>query len=64
MERPAYLKVSVSIPWELLSEFDALLGEHGYTRSEAIRRGMRMVIRELRKRERYKTLAKGEEVST
>jgi len=55
-----FLKISVSVPWELLSEFDKIIEEHGYQRSEAIRRGMRTVIDELQKRKRYKSLAEGE----
>lgn len=54
------MKISVSVPWELLSEFDKIIEEHGYQRSEAIRRGMRTVIDELQKRKRYRSLAEGE----
>ena len=55
-----FLKISVSVTFDLLSEFDELIEEHGYQRSEAIRKGMRMVIDELRKMQRYKRLAEGE----
>lgn len=55
-----FLKISVSVTWGLLREFDEITKEHGYQRSEAIRKGMRMVMDELRKRKRYKTLAEGE----
>jgi len=55
-----FMKISVSVPWELLGEFDKIIEEHGYQRSEAIRRGMRTVIDELQKRKRYKSLAEGE----
>ena len=51
-----FIKISVSVTLELLDEFDRVTKEHGYQRSEAIRKGMRMVVDELRKRERYKTL--------
>ena len=49
-----FTKISVSVPWELLDEFDHLTGEHGYQRSEAIRQGMRTLMDELRKKKRQK----------
>jgi len=54
------MKVSVSMPWELLNEFDQLAAHAGYSRSEAVREAMRSFMDELRKRERYKGLVKEE----
>jgi len=51
-EKPRFMKVAVSIPWELLKEFDELVAKAGYSRSEAIREGMRMLLDQLKKRER------------
>lgn len=49
-----FLKISVSITWELLNEFDHITKEHGYQRSEAIRHGMRTLMGELQKKKRQK----------
>lgn len=49
-----FLKISVSVTWELLDEFDCITKEYGYQRSEAIRQGMRTLIDELRKKKRQK----------
>jgi len=57
-----FLKISISVTWKLLEEFDEIIEEYGYQRSEAIRRGMRMVMDDLRKSKRYKTLAESDAV--
>jgi len=53
------MKIVVSLPGDLLLEFDELIkGAYG-SRSEAIREAMRSQIEDLRKRRRYKGLAEG-----
>lgn len=52
-----WIRVNISLPWDLLTEFDDLIKRHGYTRSEAVREAMRGLMEDLRKRERYKELA-------
>jgi len=53
------MKIVVSLPEDLLLEFDELIkGAYG-SRSEAIREAMRSQIEDLRKRQRYKGLAEG-----
>ena len=48
--------MSVSLPLNLLVEFDSVTQQHGYKRSEAFREGMRLLMAELRQKERLKRL--------
>lgn len=43
-------KINFVVDPKLLEDFDTLVGEHGYDRSEALREGMRLLMDKLRER--------------
>lgn len=47
-----YAKITFTAPLDFLDTFDEAIKEAGMTRSEAIRRGMRQVLYEIKKRGR------------
>jgi len=54
VEKPKFLKVTISVPWELLKEFDAAVKRRGYSRSEAMREGMRMLLTDILRKEKLR----------
>ena len=42
--KPEFLRISVTVPWTLLSQFDEESNKRGYTRSEAVRTAMRRLL--------------------